>query len=143
VAINRSRSRVFLIELLCCVLIFVLCAVVALQIFAAARQTSDNARALSVLNTQAANIAETYKADKGDVARLIRDAQMAALPDGTLALYYDVDLHRVDAGSSAVYELVCSKPTVAEHVEQMALTIRGNGQTLEGFTVSVAKGETV
>ncbi|MDR2108678.1 MAG: hypothetical protein LBP28_04365 [Coriobacteriales bacterium] len=91
-AAPTSRSRAFFLELVLDIVIFVLCAAVALQVFVQARVTSDESAALTHLSLEAQQLAETFKAS-GDIAEP--------------TLYFDESFLRCDA-SVARYRLVCA-----------------------------------
>jgi Tfp pilus assembly protein PilE len=137
---NRSRSRAFLIELVACILIFALCALVALQIFAVAHSTSNTAAALSTLSIKAQNVAETFKANKGDTRALSRELGMVGQPDGSLVLGFDANLNPSQAVGHVPYLVICSAPQKSNGASTTEVTVWGNGDTLEHFPVSAALG---
>ncbi|MDR2671857.1 MAG: type II secretion system GspH family protein [Coriobacteriales bacterium] len=63
--LNPPRSRVFFLEMLLNILIFAICATVALQVFVEAKVEIDRSQALTQLTVRAETMAETFKATGG------------------------------------------------------------------------------
>ena len=102
------RSRAFFLELLLNMLVFALCAVIALQVFAEAKMTTDRSAALSTLTIEAKDLAGHYKVTNGDVSELVSGAVRGSFGElnssGVLTYYYDRSFELTEA-SNAYYWL--------------------------------------
>ena len=107
-ASQPPRSRAFFLELLLNMLVFALCSVVALQVFAEAKMTTDRSAALSTLTIEAKELAGYYKVTSGDVGELVSSAVRGDFGEltsnGALVYYYDRSYQLTEA-SSAYYWL--------------------------------------
>jgi type II secretory pathway pseudopilin PulG len=109
-ALNRAvthppQSRAFFFEMLLNMLIFALCAVVALQVFVEAKVSIDRSAALTQLTLQAESLAEAYKSTNGEISHLAGVWGIKA--DGQpVTEYYDADLNPT-VSANAKYSLVC------------------------------------
>lgn len=85
---ERSRTGLFLLELVLMLLVFAVCAAVCMQVFAAARLESDRGRDLGNASLLAQSAAECWKSTRGDAqaAALLLDG---ALDQSAVILYRD------------------------------------------------------
>jgi len=85
-------------------LVFALCAVVALQVFTEAKMTTDRAAALSTLTIEAKELAGYYKVTNGDVSELVASGVRGDFGElsssGVLRYYYDRDFQLTEANAS-------------------------------------------
>ena len=113
-AARASRSRAFFLELVLDLVVFALCAIVAMQVFVEARSTSAQSSALSHLSIEAQVIAETFKANDGD-----SDATIAALQQrvnvtrinsaaDTFVCFFDASFNSVADEANARYSIYCT-----------------------------------
>ena len=94
---TRSRTTLFLMELILMTLVFALATAVCLRVFVFADLTSENSRNLSNAALQAQSVAECWKASGGDLQQTAH--LLSARPDGqTLRLLWDQDWQEVDSG---------------------------------------------
>lgn len=100
---TKSKSSLFLMELIIAILIFSLCAAVCMQVFAAAKKASNQSSELSHAVMCAQSVVETYKAASGDLGETARiyGAQLAAADEVTAS--FGTDWERTD--SEAAYTL--------------------------------------
>jgi hypothetical protein len=103
---QAPRSRAFLLEMLLNMLIFALCAVVTLQLFAVAKTTIDQSHALTRLSIEAESLAESFKAVDGQVDALEELLGEDLGSDLVLTRYYDSELAPA-AAEAAAYTLEC------------------------------------
>lgn len=139
---GRSKTTLFLMELIVAIGVFSLCAAVCLSLFASAAQMTAESEALNGAALSAQSAAECFKAEAGDLSRCA--ALLGAETDaaGTaLRLYYDEQWRPADA-SAAVYVLTLS--AVPPHGEAaqpvrtatVSVTERGGEQPLMTITAS-------
>ncbi|MDR2196796.1 MAG: hypothetical protein LBO07_02400 [Coriobacteriales bacterium] len=105
-----SKSRALFLELTLSFVLFTFCALVCLQIFAAARTSSDLSAAYSHLGREAQIIAEDFKAAEGTLSTLQTYLPDALRSSETLSLYFDRDLNALPATArtEAFYVLTCA-----------------------------------
>ena len=133
-AINKpTSSRTFFLELVLDILIFIICALICLQVFAQAHIESSRSAAQSQLGVEAERVAELFKAGNCDTVSL------AALLDGnrmgdTLIWYYSKDLKPVNS-DEAFYILSCRIDT-SHDVKTAKITLTERTLQLMEFEVS-------
>ena len=115
-ASHPPRSRAFFLEFLLNMLIFALCAVIALQVFVQGKLVTDQSAALSTLTLDAKDLAGYYKVTNGDVKELasveIKGAVGELASDGSLTYYYSRSLQPSEA-EDARYRLVLTSTSPA------------------------------
>ena len=95
---KASTSRAIFLELVLDLLIFAVCAVICLQVFAYAYRESVRSTAISELGVEAQHIAEQFKAGNGKLSAIDAIAYSNSYQDGeTVFLYYDQELNAVSA----------------------------------------------
>jgi len=98
------RSRAFFLELLLNMLIFALCAVIALQVFVEGKLVTDGSAALSGLTMEAKNLAGYYKVSSGDLSDLVSygasEGSLNRSSEGVLTYYYDANIQLTDASNA-------------------------------------------
>lgn len=111
-AVNPPRSRAFFLELLVNMLIFTLCAVVALLVFLEAKVVTDEAATLTQLSLDAETLAEEYKVyGTHPTELLLHDDDLNAetlgevSTEGVLTYYYDRN-HDLCSAEEAIHSLV-------------------------------------
>jgi Tfp pilus assembly protein PilE len=102
---KATTTRALFLELVLVLVIFVICAVICLQVFAAAHLESARSAALSRLSIEAQEIAEVFKSGADETALL------AALPDarqegGAIVCAFDQNLSLVPS-DQAYFTLTC------------------------------------
>ena len=80
---TRSKTSLFLIELILMLLFFALSAAICMRVFAFAQSTSDYSRNLSIATTRAQSAAECFKAADGDMSRVASLLSGKAMPEGS------------------------------------------------------------
>jgi Tfp pilus assembly protein PilE len=104
---KATTTRALFLELVLDLVIFAVCAVICLQVFAEAHLESTRSAALSQLGIEAQGIAELFKSGEGGI-----DDLAALYPDGqregdTVRWYYDQDLSPA-TGEDASFVLTCT-----------------------------------
>lgn len=85
---SRSKSSLFLMELIIVLMFFSLCAATCMQVFAQAKVKTDNSRDLTSASFVAESAAEVYKAYDGDLETVAR--KLCGTVDGSvMKVYYD------------------------------------------------------
>lgn len=113
-----TTTRALFLELVLDLVIFSVCAIICLQVFASAHLESVRSAALSQLGIEAQGIAELFKSGSGDVASLA--SLPAAQREGdTVVWYYDQDLFATTK-DEAHFVLTCvvdeSQPVKEAHI---------------------------
>lgn len=116
---TRSKTPLFLMELIIMLLVFSISAAICLQVFSGAKKISEESRKLDAALMQAQTIAECWKASYGD---LEKTAEMLYVnPDESGFTVYDEEnwLHTevfcaddtmnitVFSGEEEIYSLIC------------------------------------
>jgi Tfp pilus assembly protein PilE len=102
---KASTSRALFLELVLDLVIFAICAVICLQVFAGAHLESARSAALSQLGAEAQQIAEMFKSGADDTA-LITALPTAKQEKDTISWYYDQNLSPVPV-DQAYFTLTC------------------------------------
>lgn len=104
---NKSKSSLFLMELILAILIFSIAGAVCIQIFVKAHIISQDTQHLNRAVTLCQSGAELFYGFKGDISQIsetLDKNNTGTLSDGILKLYYDSDFKEC-AQSDATYEL--------------------------------------
>jgi Tfp pilus assembly protein PilE len=115
---KATTTRALFLELVLDLVIFALCAVICLQVFASAHLESSRSAALSQLSVEAQEIAELFKSGAGDMASLALRPS-AQQDEGAVVWRYNQDLSpATDEG--AYFVLTCtiddSQPVKRAHI---------------------------
>jgi Tfp pilus assembly protein PilE len=102
---SSSSSRVLFLELVLDLVVFAICAVICLQVFAEARQEADRSEAITQLGIEAQEIGELFKSGQSDAASLAA-ATNATLNGSTLTWYFDHDLKEAQS-DKAYFVMTC------------------------------------
>ncbi|MBQ2879428.1 MAG: hypothetical protein IJE27_01920 [Anaerotignum sp.] len=116
---TRSKTPLFLMELIIMLLVFSVSAAVCLQVFSGAKKISEESRKLDAAVMQAQNIAECWKASHGDLKETAE--MLSVIPGETDFKIYDEEnwLHTeavckdaeimitVFSGEEEIYSLTC------------------------------------
>jgi hypothetical protein len=123
---TRSTSRSFLIELIGNMVVFIICTLVCLQVFAAAQSALERSKAVSELGLTSVNLAENWKA--GYSLEELGQKYDGQVSDGKLTLRFDRRLQSVVDPDKARYQVTLSlEPTASyqtEHGVYTAATIQ-------------------
>jgi hypothetical protein len=101
-----AKSRAFFLELVLNLVIFVFCAAVCLQVFAAGYDSSRKSEALSHLSIEAQTIAEHFQAADGDIAAIAPTISATRIADTEYRVYYSPTYTPV-SDTSAPYMISC------------------------------------
>jgi len=103
-AYQPPRSRAFFLELLVNMLVFALCAVIALQVFVEGKLVTDESAALSSLTMEAKDLAGYYKVTNGDLRELVSNGARGGFgelsSEGVLTYYYDATFQLTDVDNA-------------------------------------------
>ena len=116
---TRSKTPLFLMELIIMLLVFSISAAVCLQVFSGAKKISEESRKLDAAVMQAQKVAECWKASHGDLKKTAD--MLYVIPDETGFKLYDEEnwLHTevfcedatmnisVLSGEEEIYSLSC------------------------------------
>lgn len=107
---NRSRTVLFLMEILVVIVIFAVCAAACVKIFTEAYITANNARDLNSALLAAKSSAESYKAVSGDLSAWSSITGGHISTDETAFIFYDKEWKSCDESKAAyILRLTCSK----------------------------------
>lgn len=134
---TRSKSSLFLIELVIVILVFSLSAAVCLRLFFQSRQISDQSRNISEASLAVQSVADIYKGSNGDFNKTA-DFLKGTIADDTISFYYDSVWERVEQKGDASFVVELEK-TKEEHRECVitASTLKDNSSI---FSVTVRGG---
>lgn len=118
---SRSKSSLFLMELIIVLMFFSLCAATCMQIFANAKVKTDYSRDLTNAAFTAESIAEVYKACDGDLETVVSKCGGKAVSDGVISFYYDKDWSLTEQ-DEAVYVVTVTE-TETEDIEKAFIEI--------------------
>ncbi|MDR1184670.1 MAG: hypothetical protein LBK67_07735 [Coriobacteriales bacterium] len=119
---KATTTRAFFLELILDFVIFAICAIICLLVFAEARTESVRSAALSQLGVEAQEVAELFRLESGNTTSIT--TSIAALPnaqqDGdTITWYYDRELS-LTTEDEAYFVLACvideSQPVRRAHI---------------------------
>ncbi len=106
---KTPRSRAFFLELILNLLIFSLCAVVALQVFVESKLSIEESAAITQLSLDAQSLAEEFKATGGKL-----EGMSPTSGGSDITYYYDSNLVLTDA-EHARYSLVITNASQREN----------------------------
>lgn len=118
---SRSKSSLFLMELIIVLMFFSLCAATCMQIFANAKVKTDYSRDLTNAAFVAESVAEVYKALDGDLEATASKCDGEAVSDGVIEIYYDKDWNPT-AQDGAVYVMTVTE-TETEDIEKAFIEV--------------------
>lgn len=104
---NKSKSSLFLMELILAILIFAIAGAVCIQIFVRAHLVSENTQILNQSVTICESAAELFYGYDGDLSRIQTQIDSQGLSEvslGSLSIYYDENFMICDK-NSATYVL--------------------------------------
>jgi hypothetical protein len=137
-AAPATTTRALFLEIVLDLVIFALCAVICLQVFATAHQESARSGALSQLGIEAQRIAEVFKEGPGGFDALA--SQPATEREGdTLRWHYDKDLLPVAGADGASFTLSCTFDG-SEPVARALITLSEGSQQLLAYDVRSYRG---
>ena len=88
---QKSKSALFLIEMIISILFFIISTAICMQVFVTAHLISKKSVDLSTSIFQAQTVASLYSAGKGDIAFLVDKLQYNENADGTYTSYFDAN----------------------------------------------------
>jgi len=139
---NRSKSGLFLMELIIVILFFSVSAAICMRIFGTAKIKSDYSRDLSNSSVYAQSCAEAYKAYDADLENTA-EAMEGKFDDNTLTVYYDFDWNITNSKESAKYILTLDKTKDSDIKTTGKITVKkANGDSLFKLTVKTAQQKT-
>lgn len=88
---SRSKSSLFLMELIIVIMFFSLSAAICMKVFSSAKVKTDLSRNMTNASFAAESLAECYKANKLDGTDLSKIYPYATEYNGIYTVYYDAD----------------------------------------------------
>ncbi len=134
---TRSKTALFLIELIIAILFFAFASAICIQLFARAQLLSRRSAAMDTAMLQMESCAEIYTATGGDFDAVLNYLGASSVPEDTLTLYYNNTFTPCEE-SGAFYIL-----TITHQVEAIGLTsiyitaVEQGGPLLFEFTQAV------
>ena len=137
---SKSRSNLFIIELLSAILIFALCAGICMKLFAEASVDLRRSERILLSVSGAENTAELYKHYSGNLDMIAKTLGGNA-SGNSFTVFYDKDWNRCASCSSA-YMLTVTKENYSE-LGKATITVIScdDGEKLISLTVSTYGGE--
>ncbi len=118
---SRSKSSLFLMELIIVLMFFSLCAATCMQIFANAKVKTDYSRDLTNASFAAESVAEVYKACGGDLEATAKKCGDADVNGSEMHVYYDKDW-KTTAEDGASFVMTITE-TEADDIEKAFIEI--------------------
>ena len=97
---SRSKSSLFLMELIIVIMFFSLSAAICMQIFAQAKTKTDYSRNVTNAAFAAESIADMYKAKDGDLKAIAEKLDVDKKTENSLEIYYDNDWNTVSKNNA-------------------------------------------
>lgn len=134
---KTSLSRAFFLELVLVFVIFAVCAIICLQVFGASERERVRSMAMTELGITSQQIAETFKADGGEIGGLDFIDQAVSQGDSYI-WYYDKNLEPVQ-GEKAYFTLTFEAGVFDETagIETARITLSEGSTELFGYDVGV------
>lgn len=103
---QRTKSSMFLMEIIINILLFSVLCVCSLQFFIKAYQLSENTTTLHHAVTACSNVASLYEAGNGDIDTLLGAYPYAISTNEQIIIYYDENYNDCQKDDRAYYILV-------------------------------------
>ena len=116
---TRSKSSLFLIELVIVILVFSLSAAVCLRMFFQSRLISNESRNISQASLAVQSVADSYKGMHGDYLKTT-ELLNGTLVDSTITFYYNEVWEQVSSNTNASYTVVVEK--ISEKHKESSVT---------------------
>lgn len=114
---SKSRTALFLMELIIAILFFSIASAVCMQLFAKAHLTSVKTKELNKAVSIAQSYAEVMRGTDGSMESIVQCFPEAIVVDNYMEIFYDSDFN------------VCS-PDAAEYVSDVTITPNGSIQNM-------------
>lgn len=104
---TRSKSSLFLMELIIVLMFFSLSAAICMKVFAISKVKTDSARDLAQASFAAESFAEVYKEYHGDMGKVgeYYSVKSATSETKKMVFFYDSEWNRITDGGEAVYSM--------------------------------------
>ena len=104
---TRSKSSLFLMELIIVLMFFSLSAAICMKVFAISKVKTDTARDLAQASFAAESFAEVYKEYNGDMGKVGEYYSVNGATSDTkkMVFFYDKEWNRITDGGEAVYSM--------------------------------------
>jgi hypothetical protein len=120
---SLGHSGLFLLELLFCILILLLCSTACIRLFAAAWQNRSDARAYNHIEELTTNFCEIFEGSDGTMDDILRFYETGCPEETSLLYYYDRSWNDAKQ-EDAVYTLTLT-PSVSEKEKTLHLVFSG------------------
>ncbi len=130
---RRSKTSLFLIEMIIAVLFFSICAAICVQIFAKAYTTSRDTQTLNSAVTLCTSAAELFYGYNGDLSKIqntVDPKRMSTYKNGVLTFYYDQDFNLCHVGDALYYLNMYDKKTDDLMISYISLNRCSDNETL-------------
>jgi hypothetical protein len=125
---TRTRSRGFFLELVLDLVVFIICALVCLQIIATALVQSEQSGAVSTLGLAGQSLAEQWKS--GDSLDELAKAGGGSVNNDQLTLYFDRQYQPTSDASNAWYELSLTQSQPGANFEEASVSLSHGSESL-------------
>lgn len=122
---ERSKSSIFLLEILINILLFSVLCVCSLQFFIKSYQLTERTTTLHQAVSACNNIASLYKASDGSLDAIVTTYPDAILEGGFLYIYLDENYQVCDSQDVAYYIMVTEQPST---IPSICITFYKNGE---------------
>lgn len=134
---TRSKSSLFLMELIVVLMFFSLCAAICMKVFAVSKVKTDYANDLSHASFAVETAAEVYKDKKGDVNSVAEFFGGAKTEDSTVTVYYDREWNIVPSAQESEYEMTLVSDSTGL-LNEAVITVTETGKDESIFDIATA-----
>lgn len=122
---ERSKSSMFLLEILINILLFSILCVCSLQFFIKSYQLTENTTTLHHAVTACNNVAAVYQSGSASTASIQKAFPNAIVDNGLIYIYFDENYQECDAQHVAYYITICERVT---NIPSLTITFYKNGE---------------
>ncbi|MGN0413351.1 MAG: hypothetical protein ACI4FV_09970 [Lachnospiraceae bacterium] len=143
---NRSKTSLFLMELIIAILFFSLACAVCIQLFFKAHQVSRKSEDLSSAVLWCENVAELFRGCDGDMAEmtaLLVDTdhfQITTNADNGFSIFFDKDWNPITEASHVTYEIQCEIYDKDDY-QTAVITASDGSEELYSLTSDIYQGK--
>lgn len=137
---SRSKSGLFLMELIIVVVFFAICAAICMKVFAQAKKYNDTGYQLNNATVLCQNCAECFRAYDGNVIKTADKLGAAESSAEKAVFYYGSDFKSVSSVKKAYYSMTLTR-TLANGTYTAVINVcKKDGSSIQKITCAAVKG---
>ncbi|MCL2488694.1 MAG: hypothetical protein FWE80_08425 [Oscillospiraceae bacterium] len=125
---TRSKSSLFLIEMIFVTVFFSFASAVCMKLFTKAYLVSKDNVAITQAVTYATSMAETFKVCDGDIERTARLLEITVDEDGRLIMPFSIDWDRIASDEEKPYYEISGTRSEKDGLAQLIIEAREDGR---------------